>query len=112
AARRSMQVFAYSEAARQLDGALKLQEVLDPDDAVKRCDLLIAMSEALLPTEEPGRVVEGLAPEAFELAEKEGDGDRAAHVAILALEAMTRARGGAAGQTSEYRVWAARADQY
>ena len=70
AAQRSMQVFAYSEAARQLDQALKVQEVLDPDDAVKRCDLLLALAEALLPTEEPGRVARMVAPEAFSLAEK------------------------------------------
>ncbi len=113
AAQRAVQVFAYGEAARQLDSALKLQEVLDPDDASKRCDLLLALAEALLPTEEPGRVATAIAPEAFELAEQVGDGPRAARVAVLAAEALLRKGGpGEAGRSAEFRTWAERAHQH
>jgi len=114
AARRSLQVFAYGDAVRQLDGALKLQEVLDPDNAVKRCDLLLAMAEALLPTEEPGRVTEVVAPEAFDLAERAGDDARAAGGAVLAVEALLRTGGPTAARTTrpEYQEWAGRADRH
>jgi len=110
AARRAMAVFAYGEAARHLDSALKLQEVLDPDDAAKRCDLLIALAEALLPTEEPGRVAQTVAPEAFALAESMGDSHRGARVAIQALEAITRASTEAYGATV-FGEWPQRADR-
>jgi tetratricopeptide (TPR) repeat protein len=114
AARRSMQVFAYGEAARQLDGALKVQEVLDPDGSAKRCDLLIATAEALLPAEEPGRVPEGVALDAFVLAQKLGDGARAAQAALLAIEALFRLRGGGSEPAThaDFREWVARLDMY
>jgi tetratricopeptide (TPR) repeat protein len=113
AARRSMSVFAYGEAVRQYENAFKAQEVLDPDDAARRCDLLLAQCEAMLPAEEPARVARGPAEQAFELAEALGDNTRAAKAAVLALESIDRsaqlasARGGPAGQT-----WAERADEY
>ncbi|MFQ5880212.1 MAG: AAA family ATPase, partial [Dehalococcoidia bacterium] len=39
AARRAMAVYAYGEAVRHLERCLDVQEVLDPDDKAKRCDL-------------------------------------------------------------------------
>ena len=64
AAQRAMSVFAYGEAVRHLEQALKIQEVLDPDDKAKRCDLLLALGEAMLPLEEPRRVADSVAQEA------------------------------------------------
>ena len=52
AAKRATEVFAYGEAARQLDRALVLQDLVDPDERTKRCDLLLALGEALLPAGE------------------------------------------------------------
>jgi predicted ATPase len=49
AARRATDVFAYGEAARQLDRALAVQDLVDPDDRAKRCDLLLSLGEALVP---------------------------------------------------------------
>src|SRR3989337_3047406 len=69
AAKRAMAVFDYGEAVRLLERALAVQEVLDPDDNAKRCDLLLALGEALMPAGEPQRVCEELAEEAFNLAE-------------------------------------------
>ena len=66
----------------------KVQEVLDPDDKPKRCDLLLALGEAMLPLEEPRRVADTVAEEAFELAEALGDSPRAARAAVQALEAL------------------------
>src|SRR5262249_38745341 len=61
AAKRAMQVFAYGEAVRHLEQALKIQDVLDPDDKLRRCDLLLALGEAMLPMEEPLRVADTVA---------------------------------------------------
>jgi hypothetical protein len=51
-ARRATEVFAYGEAARQLDRALVVQDLVDPDDRVRRCDLLLALGEAQFPAGE------------------------------------------------------------
>ena len=43
AARRATDVYSYGEAVRLLEQALKVQEVLDPEEKLKRCDLLLAL---------------------------------------------------------------------
>jgi len=111
AAERAMSVFAYAEAERHLNQALKIQEVLDPDDAGTRCDLLLALGEAILPGEDPRRAETRAAAEAFALAEVLQDSDRAARAATLALEALLREtlRNNVTGD--EFRAWAERADR-
>ena len=54
---------------RLLEQALEVQEVLDPAAKTQRCDLLLALGEAMLPTDQPRRVAETVASEAFALAE-------------------------------------------
>jgi tetratricopeptide (TPR) repeat protein len=49
AAQRAMGVFAYGEAVRHLEQALRAQEVLDPDNARKTCELFLELGDALLP---------------------------------------------------------------
>ncbi|MFB3093522.1 MAG: hypothetical protein ACE1ZN_03855, partial [Dehalococcoidia bacterium] len=112
AARRAMEVFAYGEAARLLQQALQVQEVLDPDDRAKRCDLLLELGRALLPTEDVSRVVDSVAPEAFALAEALADGGRASHACRIAADGLRRTVGGSGLVTPEYRLWADRADHY
>ncbi|HTE86088.1 MAG TPA: AAA family ATPase, partial [Dehalococcoidia bacterium] len=90
AAQRALSVYAYGEAEHHLEQALKVQEVLDPDDKAKRCDLQLTLCEAMLPGEDPARVVETAAEQAFALAEALGDAQRAARVAVLALEGLDR----------------------
>src|SRR5262249_28100878 len=51
AARRAMRVYAYAEAERQLRQALQAQLILAPNDIAARCDLLLELGEAMLPTE-------------------------------------------------------------
>src|SRR5207245_7983973 len=93
AAGRALSVYAYGEAVRLLGQAIEVQGVLDPDDASKRCDLLLAQGEAMLPSEEPGRAAGLVAPAAFALAEALGDPLRAARAAVIAVEALIRAGG-------------------
>jgi tetratricopeptide (TPR) repeat protein len=110
AAQRAMSVFAYGEAERHLQQALNALEVLDPDDATKRCDLLLALGDAMLPQEDTRQIAETVAPEAFELAEALGDSARAVKAALHACEAIMRAWGGRTGEYTEaLRIWASRA---
>jgi tetratricopeptide (TPR) repeat protein len=110
AAQRAMSVFAYGEAERHLQQALRALEVLDPDDRLKRCDLLLALGEAMLPQESPGRVAGTAASEAFTLAEAEGDDSRAARAAVQALEAYQR--GSLEWNLPGFGEWTERADRY
>ena len=57
-----LSVYAYGEAVRHLEQALEVQEVLDPDDKAKRCDLLLALGEALVPAGEHSGERESVAP--------------------------------------------------
>jgi DNA-binding CsgD family transcriptional regulator/tetratricopeptide (TPR) repeat protein len=115
AAQRAMAVSAYGEAVRLQEQAIEVQGILDPDDAARRCDLLLALGEALLPSEELRRAATHVAPEAFALAEALGDSRRAARTAVLAAEAILRA-GGTSDVTTlrspELREWCSRADRH
>ena len=106
-----MSVYAYGDAVRLVEQALLVQEVLDPDDKAKRCDLLLALGEALMPAGESLRVYESVAPEAFAPAEALADNDRASRVCKLAVEAMQRYSGGLMAQKPEFRAWAERFDR-
>src|SRR5262249_10081326 len=115
AARRAVEVFAYGEAERQLDRALQVQEILDQDDLTRRCDLLLQLSAAMLPTEEPERVARTAAANAFKLAQAGQDSSRAARAALLALEGLWRALGGPGGpgvNTPDGAEWVERADRH
>ena len=103
-----MSVYAYGEAVRLLERALEVQDVLDPTATVQRCDLLLALGEAMLPVHEPRRVAETVAAEAFALAEARQDSPRAARAAIQALDALWRA----GPAMAEFAEWAARADRH
>jgi tetratricopeptide (TPR) repeat protein len=112
AAGRAMSVYAYGEAERHMQQALKVQEVLDPDDKSKRCDLLLALGEAMLPSDDPARAARTVAAEAFELAESLPDSRRSAAAAVLALESLTRAEGGRAFGSKEFAGWVEGADHH
>src|SRR5215471_5298 len=77
AAERAIQVYAYGEAARHLERALLVESVLDTREPLKRCDLLLAMGEAMLSMEQSPRRVVGTAREAYQLAESSADERRA-----------------------------------
>jgi DNA-binding CsgD family transcriptional regulator len=109
AARRATEVFAYGEAARQLERALAVQDLVDPDDRAKHLDLLLALGAALLPSGETERVIEHLAPDALALAEGLHDRERAFRACHLALDCLfTQGAGIVAGQPA-YLAWAERA---
>jgi tetratricopeptide (TPR) repeat protein/archaellum biogenesis ATPase FlaH len=112
AAKRAMDVYAYGEAVRLLEQALKVQEVLDPDDKAKRCDLLMALSESLVNASEPRRALDVELPEAFSLAEVIGDSTRATSVCYLARLALGYYQSGMMMMSPETAQWVERADHY
>jgi tetratricopeptide (TPR) repeat protein len=113
AAQRALAVFAYGEGARHLQQALKAQEVLDPDDRRKRCELLLSLGEAILPGDEPSQAIHLAAEEAFLIGEALGDGLLSARAAILAVEALYRTSPASVGArpTEEGQRWLERADR-
>jgi tetratricopeptide (TPR) repeat protein len=110
AARKATDVYAYGEAVRLLEQALKVQEVLDPGDKARRCDLLLALGDALLLAGEHQRVASTEAPQAFSLAEAITDKPRASRACLLALSGLS-AFGPTSMTSPEAAQWAARADR-
>jgi tetratricopeptide (TPR) repeat protein len=111
AARRARDVFAYGEEARLLEQALKVQEVLDPEDKIRRCDLLLALGDALILAGEHRRVVETVAPQALALAEVIADNTRASRACLLAMKGL-QVYGPVLLVSPEAAQWTARADRY
>ncbi|MSQ15800.1 MAG: hypothetical protein EXR50_08060 [Dehalococcoidia bacterium] len=112
AARRAVAVYAYGEAVGHLERCLQVQEVLNPDDKAKRCDLLLALAESLMPAGEPMRAVEEVSEQALALAEALDDQVRASRACRLALEGLWRYGAWANAITQIYSQWAERADRY
>jgi hypothetical protein len=112
AAKHATEVFAYGEAARQLDRALVVQDLVDPDDRAKRCDMLLSLGEALFPAGETERAIRQVAPDAFALAEGLGDRSRAFRASRLAVDCLFAHGAAIAAAQSEYLTWSERATQY
>jgi hypothetical protein len=114
AARRALAVYAHGEAVRHLERALEAQEVLDPDDQAARCDLLLALSEALQPAGEAERVFSAVANEAYTLAVELADDARACRACRAAILAIMQFDGNtASGSNSEgFRRWVERLDHH
>jgi serine/threonine protein kinase/tetratricopeptide (TPR) repeat protein/ribosomal protein L40E len=114
AAKKATDVYAYGEAVRLLEQALKVQDVLDPEDKARRCDLLLALGDALVLAGEYRGVIDAIeteAPQAFLLAEAVTDGTRAFRACLLALRGL-----GVYGlpwlASPLAAQWASRADRY
>jgi hypothetical protein len=112
AAQAAMGVFAYVTAVRLLERALEVQQALNPGDVAKRCDLLLALAGALEHAGEPRRVFEDVAEEAFELAERQADQDRAARACSVAMAALQRFGGNAMWGKPIHQRWLERTERY
>jgi tetratricopeptide (TPR) repeat protein len=111
-ARRAIEVFAYGEAVNLLDRAIRMQEILDPHDKARQCDLLLDLCEALNLATEPKRVLETEAPAAFALAEALGDNSRASRSCRAALTAIFNERSATGWSSPLWKEWADRADRH
>lgn len=109
AAKQAQQVYAHGEAVRIWEHTIKVQEALDAGDKVKLCDLLLALSEALINQGEPRQVLDAEAPMAWALAEAISDVERSSRVCHLAMLALFYYGIETAGRTPEAVLWAERA---
>jgi hypothetical protein len=111
AAKRATDVYAYGEAVRLLEQALKVQEVLDSADKAKKCDLLLALGDALLLAGEHRRVASTETPQALSLAEAIADNKRASRACLLAMKGLSMYFS-ILMASPEAAKWAAQADRY
>jgi class 3 adenylate cyclase len=112
AAQRAAGVYAHGEAARLLEQALQVQEVLDPGDRPKRFELLLTLAQALLSSGEPQRVSDEIAPELWQIAQALGDGERAAVAAEVAGWGLAYYGAGPVFVSEEWRSWMERLDRH
>jgi tetratricopeptide (TPR) repeat protein len=105
-----MSVYAYAEAVHVIEQAMAVQEILDPDDKQRRCDLLLELADALMPAGEALRAAEVVAEEAFSLAHSLGALQHASKACEIAVESLGRYGGIPASRTPMYEKWAQRAD--
>ena len=112
AAAQALAVSAAGEAARLVEHALAIQEVLAPDDRALRCDLLVDAGQALTDAGQARRVLDEVAPEAFRLAEALADDERASAVCRLAMAAVVVESSTVGLSTPEAIAWAERADRW
>jgi DNA-binding CsgD family transcriptional regulator len=105
-------VYAHGDAVRYLRTALQMLVLLGDDDQARRCDLLLALGEALIFTNDLHLVADEVAPEALGLAEALGDHDRAAHASLLGFDAHVVRGGFAAAGTPEARRWIEHCDRH
>ena len=88
AAARAASVYAYAEAARLLEQALKVQKIFDPGDNEKKCDLLLDLADVLRLGNHAQRARDVELVEAYSLAESMGDRARASRACILATRCL------------------------
>jgi len=112
AADRAMSVFDSGEAVRLLEQTLQVQDVLNPDDKAKRCDLLIDLGYALVASGEPRRAFDNEVRGAFSLSVETGDDKLTSRVCRLALTALQSYGANPAITSPEGAEWALRADEY
>ena len=112
AAQRALEVYAFAEAVRLLEQALKVQELYDPENKTKRCDLLLALGEALRWTGQSRHVLDIEAPAALKLAEDTGDNERASMVCQQAIETLFVYGYSSIFGTDEGAQWAEQANRY
>jgi tetratricopeptide (TPR) repeat protein len=112
AAKRALGVYAYGEAIRHYEQALRAQEVLDPDDKAERCDLLTAYAEAMTYSGDSRTSLEKIAPEALRLAEDLGDRARAIAACQQAFGALSATGAVPIYGTPEAGAWVEAGERY
>jgi tetratricopeptide (TPR) repeat protein len=97
---------------RLLEQALGVQEILDPGDKARRCDLLLELGGARIYNHEHRRILDDDAPVAMALAEEIGDNQRASQVCLLAVTAISVSGMGPGFGTAEAARWVDAFDRY
>jgi len=112
AAERASSVFDFGEAVRLLDKAVQVQEILDSEDKIRLCDLLLTLGDTLIMAGNPRRALDHEFEGAFQLAESANNNRRAARACGLAMIALEFYGWGPALGSPEMVKWVERADHY
>jgi tetratricopeptide (TPR) repeat protein len=112
AAQQASGLFAYRDAAKLLEQAIRLQRILDPNGATKICDLQLQLCDNLLEIPDTGPIYGLVAPEAYSLAESLGDSQRAVRACRAALFALWTEQGSRAYNAPRWGEWAGRVDRW
>jgi serine/threonine protein kinase/class 3 adenylate cyclase len=102
AAARAASVYAFGEAARLIEQAIQVQEIVEPNDAETLYRLVLTLSACLLAAGEAERVINETLKRGLELAEKLGGGKLACDIAEVAGNAMVYQHGLVAFLMPEY----------
>jgi len=112
AAKKATDVYAYGEAVRLLKQALRVQEVLDPEEKLKLCDLFLALGWARFYNHEYRHILDDEAPAVLALAEGMGDSGHASKACMLATFALEGIGSGRAFATDEGAKWTEALDRH
>jgi tetratricopeptide (TPR) repeat protein len=112
AAKRASAVYAFGEAVRLLEQALEVQQILDPEDKAKRCDLLLELGRARFYGHDYQHILEVEAPMALSLAEELGDSERACGACWLATFVLVTSGVFLASDKTELVRWAKAYDRH
>jgi tetratricopeptide (TPR) repeat protein len=112
AATRATDVYSYGETVRLLEQTLEVQEVLDPEEKPKRCDLLLALGWGRFYNHEYRHILDNEAPSALALSEAMGDNGRSCQACLLASFAISGTGSGPAYGTDEAARWIEAFDRY
>jgi len=88
AAQRAVDVYDYGEAARLRQQAARVQEVLDPEDKEKICDMLLTLGKTYSLSGEHQHPLDVEVPTALSIAESLGDNQRISQAYLLAIESL------------------------
>jgi tetratricopeptide (TPR) repeat protein len=107
AANRATLVSAHGEAERHFRSALQVLRILEPDNKVAQCDLLLARGQSIVFAGETAELVAiRLASEALAIADEVRDQNRAFEACYMGVKSLAAFGGIAAEDIPEYRVWA------
>jgi hypothetical protein len=102
AAGRAASVYAFGEAARLVEQAIQVQEIVEPADAETLYRLMLTLSACLLAAGETERVINETMKRGLELAEKLGGGKLACDITEVAAFAFIYKHGLTAFVMPEY----------
>ena len=109
---RALNIYAHEDSVKIFEQTIEMQENLDSENKIKKCDLQIGLCDALISAGKPRRILDKEAPLTLFLAEDMGDNKLASKTCLLAIWALLYDSWGGAFYTPEFAKWAELADRY
>ena len=103
---KASKIYAFTEVVQLLKQALEIQEEVDFSDKTKRCELVLALSSALIKSGRPRLALDNEIPKAWKLAQAMKNEDLLVRICITAFQALNFYGSGAAMGSPEAIKWA------